>query len=161
MFSRAPIKWVLLRIPPNSQPPQFITNITPPGFDRSPTYVHDAVLSPRGDRIAWMLPYQVRSSKIDLLMGRISRTLGLKTVQKPDTAIWVSDTNGRNMRLVTTWFCGDGLAGSLKWSPDGSTISFDQVDYIPAPLGHPSSMVTGYNIPYQRDNIMAVDAPRD
>jgi len=140
----------LMRIRHNNPAPQFTTNVTPPGFDFGNTRTDfDVALSPRGDRIAWMLPYHRKSSKIEALITPIFKALKLHSPSSQmDTAIWISDSSGRHMRLLTAWTCGNAVVGDLQWSPDGYSISFNQSIKMPVPKGS--------FMPHIRNNIMAV-----
>jgi hypothetical protein len=93
----------------------------------------DAVLSPDGNRIAWLLPENERPPS-DIQTWLIRYNLASAT-PNPDTALWISDQHGHGMRLVKEWNRGDSQLSSLQWCPDGSHVSFEAITESPSTVG--------------------------
>ena len=82
-------------------------------------------LSPDTFKIAWLLPYNEKSSKLDTFLRRC-RILPPPPVQ----AIWVSDHFGHNMKLVETLPRQEGHIYGLDWTPDGRFITYRHVSGV-------------------------------
>ena len=117
----------------------------------------DLSLSPHGDRIAWLNDYADHSRTTELLR-RMSRILHIPRTE-PDSGLWISDTKGRNLRLIAIWTRGTKTDTNLQWTPDGKHISFDQIDANPASKGPLAGVILGPSSQWKRHTVFEVDVP--
>lgn len=90
---------------------------------KSPPDVIDVSLSPDGNRIAWLLPeYWQPPTGLQYWLFRYHL---IPHTSSPNTALWISDRHGQNMRLVKEWHNESNQLSSLQWCPDGSKVSFE------------------------------------
>jgi hypothetical protein len=112
----------LLEFDPKAPAKVFDKAVLLPSLNGPPDVI-DISLSPDGKRIAWLLPeYRQPPTGLQYWLFRyhlISHT------SSPDTALWISDRHGQNMRLVKEWHNESSQLSSLQWCPDGSKVSFE------------------------------------